>query len=82
MVEHLQTRLLNYIKLENLKHMEYADTNEDRFVVGFTIVGLKLERCCATRYNYYIFRCDDVHADLSGFKSNERITFAYRDEKR
>ena len=51
MVDQLQARLLNQIKLEDLKHMEYADTDEDRFDAGFTIVGVKLERSCAARDN-------------------------------
>ena len=81
MVEHLRARLLNQIKLEDLQHMEYADTGEDRFDAGFSIFGAKLERSCAARDNCYIVPCGDVHANLSKLKINESIKCAYRDEK-
>lgn len=60
--------------------MEYADTDEDRFGAGFTVVGVKLEHSDAVGDGCYIVRFDDVHANSSEFKINERIQFAYRDE--
>ena len=61
--------------------MEYTETYEDNINAGFAIIFKKLKHSNAIGGGSYIVRCDDVHANPSKHKINERIQFAHRDER-